>query len=160
MQFCILYVQTKEGMLKRKTTQLKLLQGEGRANPWLSTLLSLHTSEPFANAPLHFYFTLPFHWHTKMCFHLNPWQTACKWQRGNGFQGDSKSNAPRCTGIQRVTPHFCSQAQATQSSIQQASTWTRVYHINSGSKNWGCCCHSLLSVWVIPPCLAILLVCC
>lgn len=57
----------KRGKVEEKeTTQLKLLEGEGRANPWLSTLLSLQTSEPFANAPLHFYFALPFRWHTKM----------------------------------------------------------------------------------------------
>ena len=32
-------------------TQAKLLEGEGCDNPWLSTLLSLQTSQPFANAP-------------------------------------------------------------------------------------------------------------
>lgn len=47
-----------------ETTQLKLREGEGRANPRLSTLLSLQTSEPFATPPPHppyFYSTFPFH---------------------------------------------------------------------------------------------------
>lgn len=125
-------VQTKGGRLKRKRPHsLKPPEGKGRANPWLSTLLSLQTWEPFANAPLHFYFDPPF-WlaHEDACvFHLNPWQTACEWQRSNGFQGDCTSNAPRHSGIQCYMPHFCSQAQATESSIQQASTWTGAYHI-------------------------------
>lgn len=60
------YVYKGKKVEEKETTQLKLLEGEGRANPWLSTLLSLQTSEPFANAPLHFYLALPFHWHTKM----------------------------------------------------------------------------------------------
>lgn len=133
---------------EKDTTQLKLLEGEGRANPWLSTPLSLQTSEPFANPPPppppistspSLFIGTP----RCLCFHLNPWQTACVWQCSNGFQGDSKSNVPRCRGIQCVTPHFCSQAQANDSSIQQASTWTCVYII-SGKRNCGSWHHLLM----------------
>lgn len=46
----------------------KLLEGEGNANPWLSTLLSLQTSLGFSLAP------------RCMCFHLNRWQNACEWR--------------------------------------------------------------------------------
>lgn len=78
MELCTATVCTdKRKVEEKETTQLKLLEGKGRANPWLSTLLSLQTSEPFANAPLHFYFASLFTGTPRCsCFHLNPWQTA------------------------------------------------------------------------------------
>lgn len=68
MHRCICVQCTDKKVEKAETTQLKLLEGEGRANPRLSTLLSLQSSEPFAPPtptpappPLHFYSALPFH---------------------------------------------------------------------------------------------------
>lgn len=117
-------------------TVVKLPEGEGRANPQLSTLLSLQTSEPFAPPPPTphcFFCALAFH--MKMLVFAPESMTGCPpvaeqlWFPGKRW----KSNAPQWSGIQCVTPHFGSQAQTTESSIQQVSTWTCVYHIISGS---------------------------
>lgn len=66
-----------------------------------------------------------------LCFHLNIWQTGCKRQSNNGFQGDSECS------VLRVTPYFCSQAGTVQST-QPASSGTSISHTNSASMNLTC----------------------
>lgn len=155
--------QTKRRKVEEvETTQLKLREGEGRANPRLSTLLSLQTSEPFATPPLPtsppalFLLHIPFS-RKDTC--------VSTWIRdrppGNGSavmvsRETAKGNAPRCIGIQCVTPHFCSQAQAAESSTQRAPSWTCVYLVILGNK-WGWCfylltCACELYRWMWPCC--------
>lgn len=69
-----------------------------------------------------------------LCFHLNIWQTGCKRQSNNGFQGDSECS------VLRVTPYFCFQAGTDQwvQSTQPASSGTSNNHTNSASMNLTC----------------------
>lgn len=100
----------------RDHTVVKLPEGEGRANPQLSTLLSLQTSEPFAtphpHPPLFLLCTGFSHEDARVCTWIHDGLPASG--RAVMVSRETvKSDAPRWSEMQSVMPHFGSQAQTT-----------------------------------------------